>query len=151
MPKIDLSLFEPSNATGYPSLHARAVEQRWHRRFARPAGLELLGANHVVLKPGAWSSQRHWHEQAEELVIILAGEAVLVEDGGETPMRAGDIAVFPSGVRDGHHFQNRGPVDCAMLAVSAGHGPGDSGFYPDIDMKFGPAGFTRKDGTPFAD
>jgi hypothetical protein len=31
--------------------------------------------------------------------------------------------------------------------VTAGN-PAGSGGYPDIDMLFGPAGYTRKDGTP---
>ena len=79
---------------------------------------------------------------------MLEGEAVLVEDGGETIMRAGDIAGFPRGAENGHHFQNRGERDCIMLAISAGD-EGDSGSYPDIDMQFGPGGFTRKDGTFF--
>ena len=153
MPKVDLSQVPLTNRTGYPPPHNEAVAGRWSRRFAKGAGLTLMGANYVVLQPGAWSSQRHWHREADELVVILQGEAVLVEDandenGGETPMRAGDVAVFPRGVENGHHFQNRSEEDCVMLAVSAGD-EGDSGFYPDIDMQFGPDGFTRKDGSRF--
>ena len=100
------------------------------------------------LKPGAWSSQRHWHREADELVIVLEGEAVLVEDEGETTMRAGDVAAFPRGAENGHHLQNRATRDCVFVAVSAGDEE-DSGSYPDIDMQFGPGGFTRKDGSSF--
>jgi uncharacterized cupin superfamily protein len=26
-----------------------------------------------VIEPGAWSSQRHWHEQEDEFVYVLEG------------------------------------------------------------------------------
>jgi uncharacterized cupin superfamily protein len=108
-----------------------------------------MGASHVVLKPGAWSSQRHWHAGVDELLVMLAGEAVLVEDGGETVLRAGDVAAWPRGAANGHCLQNRSDEDCAFVAISAGDSANDSGDYPDIDMRFGPAGFTRKDGSPY--
>jgi uncharacterized cupin superfamily protein len=148
MPKVDLAAIPRTNRTGYPAPHDQAVAGRWYRRLAPVAGLSLIGASHVVLKPGAWSSQRHWHRLADELVIMLEGEAVLVEDGGETLMRPGDVAAFPRGVETGHHLQNRSDRDCVFIAISAGD-EGDSGSYPDIDMRFGPGGFTRKDGSRF--
>ncbi|TIX52074.1 cupin domain-containing protein [Alteraurantiacibacter aquimixticola] len=148
MPKLDLDAIDAVNRTGYPPPHDKAVEGRWQRRFATASGLTRLGANHVVLKPGAWTSQRHWHDHADELVVMLEGEAVLVEDEGETVLGPGDIAVFPGGVPNGHVIQNRSDSDCVLLAVSAGHEE-DSGEYSDIDMRFGPEGFTHKDGTPY--
>ena len=36
-----------------------------------------------------------------------------------------------------------------FVAVSAGDKARDSGAYPDIDMVFGPDGYTRRDGTPY--
>ena len=51
--------------------------------FRSPAsGIGSFGASHVVLKPGAWSSQRHWHDDEDEMLVMLSGEAVLVEDEG---------------------------------------------------------------------
>ncbi len=148
MPKLDLAAYQPVHRTGYPPPHDRAVEGRWQRRFAAAVGMQKLGANHVTLKPGAWTSQRHWHHAADELVVMLEGEGVLVEDDGETLLHPGDIAVFPGGVANGHVIQNRSDADCVLLAVSAGH-EADSGEYSDIDMVFGPAGFAHKDGTPY--
>jgi len=149
MPRIDLDAVPQTNATGYPAPHDRAVAGRWYRRLAPAGGLTALGASHVVLKPGAWSSQRHWHAAEDELLVMLSGEAVLVEDGGETVLRAGDVAAWPMGVRDGHHLQNRAAQDCVFVVVSAGDRAADHGEYPDIDMVFGPEGYARKDGTPF--
>lgn len=148
MPKLDLDSIPESNATGYPPPFDEAVAGRWQRRFAAAAGLTKLGANHVTLKPGAWTSQRHWHHVADELVVMLEGEAVLVEDDNETLLRTGDIAVFPGGVANGHVIQNRSAADCVLLAVCAGN-EADSGEYADIDMVFSPEGYFHKDGTPY--
>ena len=149
MPKIDLDAITPSNKTGYPDPFDRAVAGRWWRRLAPAGGLTELGASHVVLKPGAWSSQRHWHAGVDELLVMISGEAVLVEDDGETVLRAGDVAAWPKGATNGHCLQNRGEQDCSFVAISAGDSANDAGDYPDIDMRFGPVGFTRKDGTPY--
>ena len=149
MPKIGLDAIEQRDTTGYPPPYDRDVAGRWVRRLAAPVGLTALGASHVVLKPGAWTSQRHWHAEVDELLIMLSGEAVLVEDGGETVLRAGDVAAWPKGVRDGHHLQNRSNADCAMICVSAGDSERDWGEYPDIDLRFAPAGYLHKDGTPY--
>jgi uncharacterized cupin superfamily protein len=148
MPKIDLTAIPQTNRTGYPSPFDRDVAERWNRRLAPATGLTRMGACHTVLKPGAWSSQRHWHREADELVVMLEGEAVLVEEGSETVLRPGDVAVFPRGIENGHHLQNRSQADCAFIAVSAGD-EGDSGAYPDIDLQFAPDGYFHKDGTPY--
>ena len=149
MPKIDLDAIEQLNTTGYPPPYDQDVAGRWVRRLAKPASLSVMGASHVVLKPGAWTSQRHWHAEEDELLVMLSGEAVLVEDGGETVLRAGDVAAWPKGVRNGHHLQNRSDTDCAMICVSAGDADKDWGEYPDIDLKFAPEGYLHKDGTPY--
>ena len=149
MPKIDLDAIAPSNKTGYPDPFDRAVEGRWWRRLAPVSGLTEMGASHVVLKPGAWSSQRHWHAGVDELLVMISGEAVLVENDGETMLRAGDVAAWPKGAENGHCLQNRSGADCSFVAISAGDAANDAGDYPDIDMKFQPGAFTRKDGTPY--
>ena len=147
MPKLDLDTIPQTNATGYPVPFDAAVAGRRYRRLAPSAGLTEMGVSHVTLKPGAWSSQRHWHAEEDEFVVILAGEAVLIDDAGEQVMRAGDCASFPKGERNGHQLQNRGDLDCVFIAVGAGDKAKDSGEYPDIDMVFGPGGYARKDGT----
>ena len=149
MPKLDLESIPQKNSTGYPAPYDKDVAGRWVRRLRPAAGLTHLGAAHVVLKPGAGSSQRHWHAHEDELVVILSGEAVLVEDGGETVLRAGDVAAWPKGVKDGHCLQNRGQEDCVMIALSAGDGENDYGEYPDIDLRFSGDGYLHKDGTPY--
>ncbi len=148
MPKIDLESLEQTNSTGYPPPFNEPVAGRWQRKLAEAGGLTELGARHVVLQPGAWSSQRHWHEGEDELLVMLTGRAILVEDDGETEMRPGDVAVWPKGVSNGHHLINRDAEPCSFVCVSAGTEAG--GAYSDIDMKWTlEGGFVHKDGTPY--
>ena len=148
MPKLELDAIPQTNATGYPPPFDAPVQGRWYRRLAPAGGLTEMGVSHVTLKPGAWSSQRHWHDSEDEFVVMLAGEAVLVDDSGETVLRPGDCVAFPKGEPNGHHLQNRSDADCVFLAISAG--PRGGGDYPDIDMRFTDEGYFRKDGTPYA-
>jgi uncharacterized cupin superfamily protein len=132
MPKLNLDVIEQTNRTGYPEPYAAAMADRNYRRLAPAAGLTDFGASHVVLSPGGISSQRHWHEGEDELVVILSGEAVLIEDEGETLMQAGDVAAFPKGVANGHHLVNRTDRDCVFVAIG-GNSSTDC-HYPDIDL-----------------
>jgi uncharacterized cupin superfamily protein len=149
MPKLDLDTIPQTNATGYPPEYAGVVKERWYRRLAPASGLTDFGASHVVLKPGAWSSQRHWHEGEDEMVVMLSGEATLVDESGEAPMRPGDIAVFRKNDGNGHVLINRSGADCVFVAI--GKPTATDCHYPDIDMHlFAKNGFqTRKDGSTF--
>ncbi len=149
MPKLDLDAIPRTNATSYPPPFAEAMAKRHYRRLAPAAGIEDFGASHVTLEPGGISSQRHWHEGEDELVVMLAGEALLIEEGGETVMRPGDCAAFPKGVADGHHLVNRSEAPCVFLAIGC---PAASDcHYPDIDLLLDGAGgrFTHRDGAPY--
>ena len=148
MPKLDLDEIPQTSATGYPAEYADKVAGRFYRRIAPASGLTDFGVSHVVLKPGAWSSQRHWHEEEDELVVMISGEAVLVDDAGEHTMLPGDMAAFPKGDGNGHVLQNRSDQPCIFVAVGR---PAQSDcHYPDIDMHLTDGrGFHRKDGSDF--
>lgn len=148
MPKIDLDSIPATNATGYPPPYDQAVHGRWVRRLSPVAALTDFGASHVTLEPGAWSSQRHWHEDEDELVVMLQGEATLLDDAGETPLRAGDVAVFQKGDGNGHCLRNDSAARCVFVAI--GQRSNGACHYPDIDMHL-PAGgpYVHRDGTPF--
>ena len=149
MPKLDLDAIESTNRTGYPPPYDAPMAKRHYRRLAPAAGIEDFGASHVVLEAGGISSQRHWHEGEDELVIMLQGEAVLIEDEGETIMRPGDTAAFPKGVANGHHLVNRSDAPCTFVAIGK---PSISDcHYPDIDMHLDAAtgAFVHKDGSAF--
>lgn len=149
MPKINLAEIKQTNATGYPAPFDAEVAGRWYRRLGPASGLSDFGVSHVVLKPGAWSSQRHWHDGEDEFLVMIAGEAVLVEDDGEVTLHPGDCAAFPKGNTNGHHLINRSTADCVFVVMSGGVRTG--GGYSDIDMMFTADNrYTRKDGTDYA-
>ncbi|UOR15765.1 cupin domain-containing protein [Qipengyuania aquimaris] len=148
MPKLDLDAIPQTNATGYPPEFADKVQGRHYRRLAPASGLADFGASHVVLEPGAWSAQRHWHEEEDELLVMVEGEGTLVDDSGETVMRPGDIAAFPKGDGNGHVVQNRSDRPCVYVVI--GRPSASDCHYPDIDMHLTEGrGFHRKDGSDF--
>jgi uncharacterized cupin superfamily protein len=148
MPRIDLDSIKQTNRTGYPSPFDQDVQGRWYRRLASATGLTDFGASHVTLKPGAWSSQRHWHNGEDEFLVMLAGEAVLVEDDGRIVLRAGDCAAWPKGSTNGHHLINESDGDCQFVVVGGGTNTG--GGYSDVDLMFTPdSKYVHKDGTPY--
>jgi uncharacterized cupin superfamily protein len=150
MPKFDLAQVPPVSSTGYPGEFARAVAGRLSQRLTGPLGLSDFGVQIITLQPGAWSSQRHWHEAEDEFLMMLEGEAMLVEDEGEMPIRAGECAMFLKAVPNGHHLINRGQTPVKFLVVGAKGSNGDC-HYPDIDLvaDFASGRYTRKDGTPY--
>ena len=148
MPKIDLDSIAQTNSTTYPAPFDKAVAGRHARRLAPALGLTEFGVNEVTLDPGAWSSQRHWHETEDEFLVMLEGEGVLVEDEGRTILRPGDMVAWPKGVRNGHHVINDSDRPCRFVVFGAGIRT--AGAYSDIDMTFTADGtYLHKDGTSY--
>ena len=133
MPKIDISKIPLDVATNYPPPFNQAVEGRARKRLGRAAGLTQFGVNICTLKPGAASSQRHWHENEDEFVYVLEGEVVLCEDAGETVLKAGEAAGWQAGVADGHCLVNRSDRDAVVLEVGT-RAKIERATYSDIDM-----------------
>jgi uncharacterized cupin superfamily protein len=134
MPRIDIGALPLETSTNYPAPFNKAVEGRARKRMGRAAGLTQFGVNLCTLKPGAASSQRHWHENEDELVYVLSGEVVLVEDGGETVLKPGDAAGWQAGVRNGHCLINRSNRDAVFIEVGT-RAPQERAHYSDIDMQ----------------
>lgn len=150
MPKIDLAAVPERKGSGYPAPLDAPCRDRVRRRLGVAGGLTDFGVNLMRLPPGGWSSQRHWHSHEDEFVHVLAGELVLVEDQGETLLRAGDSAAFPKGSGNGHHLINRGREMAVYLEVGSRH-PDDLTTCSDVDMMSANSDgrFVRKDGTPW--
>jgi uncharacterized cupin superfamily protein len=146
--RIDAKATPVSVGSSYPPPYGAVCAARVRNRLGEAAALTDFGVNLLRLPPGTWSSQRHWHTAEDEFVYVLEGEVVLVTDAGEETLRPGDCAGFKAGVEDGHHLQNRSQTDVVLLEVGSRKAE-DAGDYPDIDMRFSPDGFTRKDGSPF--
>jgi uncharacterized cupin superfamily protein len=152
MPKIDIAAIEEVSATGYPPPFDAMVDGRFRKRLGNAGGLSQFGVNLCRLAPGAASSQRHWHEEADELVFMLEGEAVLIENDGETKLKPGDAATFKAGVANGHHIVNRSDRDALFIEIGTRSRDGRAE-YSDIDMQAvienGVTRYLHKDGTSY--
>ena len=151
MKKIDLDTAPTRMGTRYPEPFDVPCRNRRRWLLGDAAGLSQFGVNLVRLAPGAWSSQRHWHEAEDEFVYVLEGELVMVTDAGEESLGPGDCAGFRAGDPDGHHLQNRSDREAVYLEVGA-RKPGEGMVgYPDIDLHVpaGGGGWAHKDGTPY--
>ena len=115
--RIDVAELAAVVGTLYPSPFDAPCRARQRRKLGDAAGLSQFGVNLLRLPPGAWSSQRHWHTGGDEFVYVLSGEVVLVTDGGEEILRAGDAAGFPAGDSNGHCLQNRSGSDVQVLEI----------------------------------
>jgi uncharacterized cupin superfamily protein len=153
MPKVDISAIPESNSCGYPAPFHEIASGRFRKRLGDAGGLTQFGVNLCRLEPGSGSSQRHWHENEDELVYIVEGEVVLVEDEGETVLCAGDAATFKAGVANGHQLVNRSDRDALVLEVGS-RMPSEWAYYSDLDMMVvdedGTSRFLHKDGTPYS-
>jgi uncharacterized cupin superfamily protein len=150
MPKIDIAAVPARKGSGYPPPFDAACAARTRRRLGEAGGLHDFGVNLMTLPPGGWSSQRHWHSHEDEFVYVLEGEVMLIEDGGETVLRAGDCATFSKGTGNGHHLINKSAAMAVYLEVGS-RNLHDLTTYSDIDMKSSNSDgrFVHKDGTPY--
>jgi uncharacterized cupin superfamily protein len=96
----------------------------WHERPGRGAictfdgepEFPQVGINLQVLGPGEPMSMYHWEVDQEDFLVI-AGEALLVIEGEERPLRAWDFVHCPAGVN--HTIVGAGSGLCLVLAVRA--------------------------------
>ena len=140
-----------SVGTDYPAPYDVPCRERRRRRLGDVFGVSQFGVNLLELPPGAWSSQRHWHEREDEFVYVLEGEAVLVTDEGETLLTAGMTAGFRAGSGNGHHIVNRSNGIVRLLEIGA-RSADEVAHYSDIDMMYREdrtgGGYFAKNGQP---
>ena len=152
MPKIDIAKVPLDTRTGYPPPFDRVVVGRERKRLGNAVGLDQFGVNLTTLKPGAASALRHWHEQEDELIFVLEGEVVLIEDGGETVLKPGDAAGFKANNPNGHHLVNKSSRDAVYLEIGT-RSKYERAHYPDVDMMVvrddKGVRYTHKNGEPY--
>jgi uncharacterized cupin superfamily protein len=146
MPKLDLASIPTVTGTRYPPPHDVPCRLRRYQRLGDAGGLQRLGVTLVRLPPGAWSSQRHWHELEDEFLYVISGEVLVASDAGDEVARAGDCFAWPAGVKDGHCVKNTGATEAVLLAMS-NQEAADRGEYPDLDLVFTPDGYRHRDGS----
>lgn len=156
MPKttvIDPAKREPRTSSPYPRQFHHVVEGREKVALGNEAGLTAIGVNLTRLPPGAATALRHYHTREDELVFVVTGTVILVNDDGEQPLGPGMAAAFPAGEPNGHHLINRGEETAVLVEVGARDST-DEVYYPDVDLHCrrtvdGKLQFTHKDGRPY--
>ena len=109
----------------------QGTEERTERlQYSDAGGLTQFGAYVETLQPGSRSSDRHWHEEEDELLYVLSGEATVIEEDGPHTLRPGDAACWPAGKANAHQVVNRSGEPCTYLIFGSGavpdvvHSPG---------------------------
>ena len=76
----------------------------------------MLGVQLAVLEPGEPNSQYHWETEAEAFFVI-SGEALLIIEGQERPLRQWDFVHMPP--KTEHVLVGAGDGPCVFLAMSS--------------------------------
>jgi uncharacterized cupin superfamily protein len=69
------------------------------------------------LPPGKFSYPYHFHRNAEELFLILEGEATLRSPEGFSKLAKDDLVFFEEGPSGTHQLYNHGKADCIYLDI----------------------------------
>jgi uncharacterized cupin superfamily protein len=101
-----------------------AREARWHTAHGRSAvcafegepEFSQLGINLSVLAPGESLGMYHWEADQEDF-LVLAGEALLIVEGDERPLRQWDFVHCPA--HTNHIIVGAGSGPSLVLAVGA--------------------------------
>jgi uncharacterized cupin superfamily protein len=95
----------------------RAAEGRGaYSSFEGDLEFSQLGMHLVALAPGEAMAMYHWEADQEDF-LVLAGEALLIVEGEERPLRQWDFAHCPPGTK--HTIVGAGDSQALVLAVGA--------------------------------
>src|SRR5258707_309512 len=143
MPKIDIAKIPADAVNNYPDPFWKPIVGRERKRLGNAVGLTQFGVNLTTLKPGTWSSQRHWHASEDEFIYMLEGELMLHEDSGETVLKPGDAAGWKANGGIGHCLINRTDKDALYLEVGT-RSTDERVHYPDVDFRMERDGTSRR-------
>ena len=101
-----------------------ARDARWYHGEGRGARLRFegevafaqVGVSLFVLAPGEPIGMYHWEADQEDF-LVLAGEALLIVEGAERPLRRWDFVHCPAGTK--HIVVGAGTTPCVVLAVGS--------------------------------
>jgi uncharacterized cupin superfamily protein len=79
-------------------------------------GSAQFGVNPFVLQPGEPMAMYHWEADQEDFLVV-AGEALLVVEGEERPLRAWDFVHCPPHTK--HVVVGAGNGPCLVIAIGA--------------------------------
>jgi uncharacterized cupin superfamily protein len=124
----DAAIVEGMAAARGGNANGRATDGGAH--VADVLGRGSLNFDIRRLDPGELSSLYHFHRHAEELFMIVEGEATLRTPEGLQILKKGDIAFFGTGKGGAHQLFNHSAAPCVYLDVRTFPGA-DIAEYPD--------------------
>jgi uncharacterized cupin superfamily protein len=133
MPKVDIAKVPVKSGTFYPAQFQAECKGRHKQALGDVVGLTQFGVNITRIDAGQSSALRHWHEQEDEFIFMLEGELVLIENDGETILKAGDAAGFKAGSGIAHKLVNRSSRDAVYFEVGT-RAKAERVHYPDVDL-----------------
>ena len=74
--------------------------------MGRKLGLNRIGINYEILRPGDRSNWPHAHSHYEEFIFILEGNPGMWIDGSNYPLSPGDCMGLPTGTGHAHILIN---------------------------------------------
>ena len=127
MPKV----FHRQDLT-FEKKKSRIPEFEWHMspRLGKLVNSKYLEFYIVSLDSGKFSFPYHFHRGAEELFMILSGEATLRSPEGFQKVVQGDLIFFEEGPSSAHQLYNHGDAPCVYLDLRTTFGI-DVCEYPD--------------------
>jgi uncharacterized cupin superfamily protein len=150
MPKVTLPPVLQDPGPTHPILGAGPGPYSY-QLMSDPGGITQFGAFIETLPPGSASGHRHWHEGEDEMIYLLSGEVMLVEDT-ETVLLAGDVACWPAGLAVGHRLDNRSHAPASYMVIGT-RKAADTVHYSDHDLITHVNGtarrYTTRDGTEY--
>jgi uncharacterized cupin superfamily protein len=94
----------------------RSVSFTGKTEFEADTYFPQLGVNLAVLEPGEPNSMYHWETETEAF-LVLSGEALLIVEGEERPLRQWDFVHCPP--KTEHVLVGAGDGPCVVLAMSS--------------------------------
>src|SRR5215217_2319774 len=91
-----------------------------------------------TLQPGSRSSDRHWHEEEDEFLYVISGEATVIEEDGPHTLHPEDAACWPAGTANAQQVVNRSDAPCTYLIFGSGAVP-DVVHYPERGRSCAPS------------
>ncbi len=150
MPKLAPPPFQHEADTVHPILGG-GIGPYAYQLLSDPGGLTQFGAFIEELPPGSTSGRRHWHQHEDEMIYMLSGKVVLVEDA-ETMLCPGDVVCWPAGHPVGHRLDNRSDTPASYLVIGT-RSVRDVIHYTDHDLITHKEGSSRRylhrDGTVY--
>lgn len=105
-------------------------------------GAKNIGFHLEVMDPRTFSCPYHYHEQEEELMVVIEGEAVVRRNGEFRKVKPGDLVFYETGPQSAHQIYNHTDKPFRYFVLSS-KSIDETCHYPDSQKKLERKGQTR--------